>query len=210
MAADKTMNSVIHAAFRRDLARFDTALGAFPDGDRARAEALGIAWDNLAAQLRDHHGDEEALFWPALVRLGADESLVKDLDGEHARMLAALDAAAAAMQTFRTDPSSATATGARTAVADLRTVLIEHLEHEERDLEPFAAQHRKSAEIKAAQQGVRQRHKGGAGTFFAWLIDDADAETVALLKSEVPPPVLFMLTRLGGRNYKRRIAPVWS
>lgn len=210
MAADKTMNSVIHAAFRRDLRRFDAALGAFPDGNRARAEALGTAWDNLDTQLRHHHEDEETLFWPALSRLGADAAVVGNLDSEHVQMLAALEAATAAMQTFRRDASAATAGAARTAVDALNTVLVEHLDHEERDLEPLAAQQRKSAELRAAQRGVRQRHKGEAGTFFAWLVDGADAETTALLKSEVPPPVLFMLTRLGGRYYKRRIAPVWS
>ena len=210
MTADKTMNSVIHAAFRRDLARFDAALAAFPDGSPARAEALGTAWDNLATQLRHHHEDEESIFWPALVRLGADEALVRDLDGEHAKMLMALDGATSAMQTFRVDPTSATASTARSAIADLRTVLVDHLEHEERDLEPLAASHRSSPEIKAAQQTVRKVRKGEAGTYFAWLNDGADPETRALLRHEVPAPVLFVLTWLGGRDYNRRIAPVWG
>ena len=210
MADDKTMNSVIHAALRRDLARFDAALAAFPDGSRARAEALGTAWDNLATQLRHHHEDEESIFWPALVRLGADESLMRELDGEHAKMLMALDAATAAMQTLRVDPTSGNASTARAAVDQLRAVLVEHLEHEERDLEPMAARHRASPEIKAAQQTVRKTRKSGAGTYFAWLVDGADPETRSLLRREVPPPVLFVLTRLGGRDYRRRIAPVWA
>ena len=210
MSDDKTMNSVIHAAFRRDLARFDAALEAFPDGSRARAEALGTAWENLATQLRHHHEDEEKIFWPALVRLGADESLVSDLDGEHARMLAALDGADVAMRAFRADPVSANASAARAAVGELRAVLVDHLEHEERDLEPLAAASRGTPEIKAAQQTVRKVRKGEAGTYFAWLADGADPETRSLLKREVPPPVLFVLTRLGGRDYNRRIAPVWA
>jgi hypothetical protein len=209
MSDDRTMNTVIHAAFRRDLDRFDRALDGF-HGSPQRADELGRAWDNLATQLRNHHEDEEALFWPALVRLSADETLVGDLDGEHARMLMALDAATAAMQTFRADPSAATAATARTSIGNLRVVLVEHLDHEERDLEPLAAQHRKSPEIRAAQQQVRKRHKGSAGTFFAWLSDGADADTTAILKSEVPAPVLFLLNRLGGRGYRRTVGSVWS
>jgi hypothetical protein len=210
MADEKTLNSIIHAAFRRDLARFDAALASFPEGSQARADALGIAWDNLATQLRHHHEDEEAIFWPALLRLGADESLVKDLDGEHVRMLTALDGAAASMQAFRSDPSGANTSAARAAIVDLHTVLVEHLEHEERDLEPLAATHRKSPELKAAQVAVRKARKGEGGTFFAWLADGADPEVRAQLRGEVPPPVLFMLTRVGGRDYNRRIAPVWT
>ena len=34
MTEHKTMNTVIHAAFRRDLARFGDALGSFPAGSR--------------------------------------------------------------------------------------------------------------------------------------------------------------------------------
>src|SRR4051794_23432410 len=105
MTEHKTMNTIIHAAFRRDLARFTTALDAFPAGSTARAQQLATAWDNLAFQLRHHHEDEETIFWPALRDLGAQPALVGDLEGEHARMLGALDAADSAMRTFRSDPS---------------------------------------------------------------------------------------------------------
>jgi hypothetical protein len=46
MTEHKTRNTVIHAAFRRDLARFDNALGGFPAGSRTRADQLDGAWDN--------------------------------------------------------------------------------------------------------------------------------------------------------------------
>ncbi len=43
----------------------------------------------------------------------------------------------------------------------------------------------------------------------AWLLDGADADASAALRKEIPPPVLFVLTRLAGRAYNRDIAPVW-
>src|SRR4051794_20445897 len=117
------MNTIIHAAFRRDLDRFDAALRDFPAGSRARAEQLGAAWDNLSAQLHDHHRDEETIFWPALRELGADESMVGDLGGEHARMLAALDNADAAVGALRAEPSADNAAAARQAVSAPRGAL---------------------------------------------------------------------------------------
>lgn len=60
------MNSVIRAAFRRDLRRFDQALATFPTGSGERAAQLKAAWEHFAYQLRLHHQDEEAYFWPAL------------------------------------------------------------------------------------------------------------------------------------------------
>ena len=210
MTEHKSMNTIIHAAFRRDLARFDKALGAFPAGSRERADQLSAAWDNFASQLHHHHQDEETIFWPALRELGADEALVGDLGGEHARMLTALDTASASMQTFHSDPSAANAAAARTAVAELHRSVEEHLTHEERDLEPFMASQLATPQLKAAQVAVRKAHKGGAGTFFAWLMDGKDPDVASALRHEIPAPVLFVIGRLGGRDYNRRIASVWA
>src|SRR3954466_13454038 len=131
MTEHQTMNTIIHAAFRRDLARFDVALGEFPDGSQERAAQLVRAWDNFAHQLHHHHQDEETIFWPAFRELGADEALTSDLGGEHARMLSALDHADEVVRRLHDDPSRSRAADARAAVAQLGEVLHEHLAHEE-------------------------------------------------------------------------------
>jgi hypothetical protein len=210
MTEHKTMNTVIHAAFRRDLARFDQALGAFPSGSQNRADQLDRAWGNFSFQLHHHHTDEETIFWPKLRELGATESLMGELEGEHAQMLVALDSADAAMKTFHDDPSQENATTAHAKVSELETVIESHLTHEERDLEPLAAAHPSSPQMKAAQKEVRKAHKGNTGTFFTWLLDGADPDAEAGLRREIPPPVLFVFSRVGGGDYRRRIAPVWA
>lgn len=210
MASTKTMNVIIHAALRRDLARFDGALAEFPVGCKTRATRLSAAWDNLAHQLHQHHQDEQTIFFPALRELGADESLVGDLDSEHARVLTALDAASTSMQPFRSSPSAGNARTAREAVAELNGILAEHLAHEERDLEPFAARHASTPQMTNARAAVRTAHKGKTGTFLAWLTDGADPDTARALRLQIPPPVLFIATRVGGRNYHRHIATAWD
>jgi hypothetical protein len=210
MTDHKTMNTIIHAAFRRDLARFDGALGSFPAGAGKRADQLAGAWSNLSDQLHHHHRDEETIFWPVLRELGAGESLMGELAGEHAQMLSALDAADAAVKAFHVDPSEETASTARATIAELGGVIESHLVHEERDLEPVAAAHSASPQMKAGLKAVRTAHKGNAGTFFTWLLDGADSDAKAGLRREVPPPVLFVITRIGGRDYTRRIAPTWG
>jgi hypothetical protein len=210
MTEHKTMNTIIHAAFRRDLRRFDGALAAFPAGSRTRADQLAAAWDNVDFQLHHHHQDEETIFWPALREVGADESMVGDLAGEHALMLSALDGASASMRAFHTDPTADNAATARHAIAELCNIVEDHLAHEERDLEPFAATQLGTAPMKNAQRAVRKAHKGNAGTFFAWLLDGADADAQAGLRRELPPPVLYLVSRVGGRDYNRRIASVWT
>jgi hypothetical protein len=210
MTEHKTMNTIIHAAFRRDLARFDNAFDAFPVGSRDRADQLDAAWGNFSNQLHHHHEDEETIFWPALRELGANQSMMGELEGEHARMLGALDRADAAMNAFHADPTAENVSYSRAAFSDLESVIEDHLIHEERDLEPVAVHFQASPQLKAAQRAVRKAHKRNAGTFFAWLIDGADPDTKAGLRREVPPPVLFVVSRVAGRDYRSRIAPVWS
>ncbi|HEY3527674.1 MAG TPA: hemerythrin domain-containing protein [Nocardioides sp.] len=210
MTEHTSMNTVIHAAFRRDLVRFDQALGTFPDHSQERADQLVAAWDNFSYQLHHHHQDEETIFWPAFRELGADESLTSDLGGEHARMLSALDHADEVVRRLAEDPAATQAAAARAAVGELSEVLLEHLAHEEADLEPFAAAHHSTPQLKAAQVAVRKAHRGNQGTFIAWLLDGAAPDDVAGLRKQIPPPVLAVLNAVPGRRYRKDVATVWA
>jgi hypothetical protein len=207
MTQQHSMNTVIHGALRRDLDRFERALR---DSSCPRADTLVTAWQNFYGQLQQHHDDEETIFFPAFRELGVDDALMIALDAEHATMVSALDAANEAMLALSADISGATVDRAHAAVLELRGVVRAHLEHEEHDLEPFAAGHVATPQLKHARAAVRKAHNGSLGTFLAWLQDDADRAAAAGLRREIPPPVLFVLTRLGGRRYRREIAAAWK
>lgn len=209
MGEQKSMNVIIHAAFRRDLGRFEAALEAFPDGSAARAEQLKVAWANYVEQLHHHHTDEETLFWPALEDLGVDTSLVEELGHEHEAMRVALDEANSSMERFFSSPTSADAAAARRAIEGLRIVLSTHLDHEERVLEPVVLTHLDSPQIKAAQKQVRAEMKGRTGTYIAWLLDGADNDARASLGKLIPGPVLWGINTFGGRDYRRDVGSAW-
>ena len=204
------MNKIIHAAFRRDLARVEDALASFPTGSQPQAARLIVGWDHFCYQLHTHHHDEETFFWPAFTALGVDPTLVGDLHGEHDVMVAALEGAEAAMATFGADPSAANVAAAQQAVGWLRFVLGEHLAHEERDMDPFSDSHQSTREVKAAVKATRKAHTEGAGNFFAWLSDDCSPAVRRALHHEVPAPVLYLMTRLGGSTYTKTIASIWA
>ena len=63
------MNHLIHRAIRRDLRRFETALGAFSAGDRERAAALADMFGHFDFMVTDHHSSEETHLWPGRARL---------------------------------------------------------------------------------------------------------------------------------------------
>lgn len=210
MTEHQTMNTIIHAALRRDLDRFDAALASFPAGSGTRAGQLAVAWDNLAAQLHHHHSSEEKIFFPAFRELGVDGTLIGELDAEHAAMLAALEAASASMRVLHAEPSAPNAATARQSIGQLTMVLRTHLDREERDLESFAARHATAPQLKRAQRAVRKAYKGRLGAFLAWLTDAADPTAIAALRREIPRPALFAISRVGGRHYRRNVATVWT
>jgi hemerythrin-like domain-containing protein len=208
--AEMSMNRVVHAAFRRDLARFENALATLADGDIRRAQQLATAWANFNRQLTIHHKSEHAIAFPALRKAGISDELTTKWDGEHETMAAALGTADNAMQALRTTVSSQNIAAARSAIGELRTVALEHLDHEEADVEPFLLQHHNDPELRAMGRQMGREYKlPEAGVFFAWLQDGASPEEKAALRKQVPPPVVAILGGTFGRRYRRTIAPVW-
>ena len=205
-----TMNTVVHAAYRRTLARFDAALAAFPDGSQARADQLGRVWGFFDHELHVHHGFEEEYFWPALQETDADLSALEELDGEHEAMRAALGVATEQMAALVASPTAEQAARARSAVAQLSEVLLAHLAHEERDLEPISAAYKDAPSMKKALAQVKKAHMRSMGSTVESLRDGATPEDVAGLHDEIPRPVASMFALLQGRRYRREIAPVWA
>jgi DUF438 domain-containing protein len=208
--AETTMNQVIHGAVRRDLDRLALALDGFTDGDRERAAGLQRAYANLRRELTHHHEQEDELIWPMLNRAGVDAELLATMESEHQRMSDALAQTGVAMDTFAASASAADAAAARQTVTHTRTVVEDHLAHEERDLEPQMAPHLESDEWKAVEKKLSRQPPKVAGQFFAWVTDGMSDEHRAYLRSVVPPPVVLVLGKVFGRRYHREVAPVWQ
>jgi hypothetical protein len=210
MTQHLTLNTVIHAAVRRDLARFQDALDNFPVGSPERATQLDLAWRHLDGQLYHHHHGEETIFWPALRELGADESLVGDLGGEHERLAEAMTLTRNAMSALASNPDQANIDQARAAFATLGEIVDSHFTHEEGELEPMMAAAIASPQWKSAQAQIRKTQSPSAtGVYFAWLLDNADPDARSFVRQEIPRPVLFLLSRVLGRSYNR-VAAVWD
>ncbi len=204
------MNTVIHAAVRRDLGRFTAALESFPVGSEQRAKDLNHAWLHLDHQLYHHHHSEDTIFWPALVEVGADPTLMSELEGEHERMAAAMTGTRTAMSALAADPTAANVEQAKSAFAELTTAVESHFAHEERDLDPFMIANLQAPPMQRAAKKIRTAQTPmEAGSYLAWLQDGADADARAFLGQQIPKPILVVFSRLLGRSYRKGVAPVW-
>ena len=181
-----SMNKVIHAAFRRDLDRFLSALARFRDGDAARAEQLGRAWDNFDFQLTKHHEGEHEIAWPALAQVGVTRADDRP-DGRRARGDGRAAVGRARVDDRAADaPTAANAQTARTAMDELKTVTNEHLDHEERELEPVYQAKKDDPAIKEMGKKFSKVPPKEGGVFFAWLTDGVSPEAVASIDATIP------------------------
>jgi hypothetical protein len=206
---EMSMNRVIHTALRRDLDRFAGALAIFADGDTLRARQLGLAWANFKLQLTNHHEGEHDIAWPALKSVGVTADVIDQMNTEHDRLAEALATATAALTKLVKSASGDDARAAGDAIATLKRVATEHLDHEEALIEPVYLAKQDTPEIKAMGRQFGKVPPPVAGTFFAWLQDGASAEELAAIRTSVPGPVVTILSGLFGRRYRRQVQPAW-
>ncbi len=114
-----------HHGFRRDLARFETALEKVAEGDSSRIEALREEWKSFYATLHAHHQAEDTGVFP-------------NIAAEHASVLAVIEQLSADQErgqaAFAELPN---ATDALAVIRELSTLLQPHLATEEREIIPF-------------------------------------------------------------------------
>ncbi len=204
------MNRVIHAAVRRDLGRLESALATAPDGDRARARQLQVAYANLHDQLKHHHEGEDTHVFPFLATVEGATELVEVMETEHQAMADALAGAQTAMDTYASTGSAGDAHAAREAILTAHEVVERHLHHEENDLEPLLLPHLETPEWKAVEKQLRPASLTESGRFMAWVQDGMPDAERAYLRSAIPTPVTFLLSKLAGRSYHRDVAPAWQ
>jgi hemerythrin-like domain-containing protein len=207
--ATPSMNQIIHAAVRRDVARTEQALRAMPEGDVSRARQLQQAWRNLVRELTHHHEAEDEHVWPFLLARGVDAALMGAMESEHAAMKDALADAGRAIDQVVAEPTASRARAAADAVSRSSVVINNHLEHEEQDVEPLMTPFEDDAEWKALTKKLRPAALTDAGSSLAWMQDGAGERELAGLRATIPGPVLTLVSRVFGRRYAREVAPTW-
>jgi hemerythrin-like domain-containing protein len=207
---EMSMNKAIHGAFRRDLTRFMTALSSFQPGDVVRGKQLATAWSNLDDQLTRHHESEHEIAWPALTAVGVSPTVLASMDTEHDAMAAAIVGVRAAMPALQSTASVDDVSTAREAFERLQAVTVEHLDHEEAEIEPIYLEKSDTPEIKAMGRAFGKVDPASGGRFFAWVADGASADETAAISRDVPGPVLTIVGGIFGRGYRKNIAPVWK
>lgn len=202
------MNRLIHKAVRRDLGRFDAALGAFTAGDRERATALADLFARFDEMVTVHHVGEDTHLWPLFSGTPDDRVAVAELSAEHEQMVRSLTAAQAAVTRLGSSASGPDAVAARSTVGELSRDVDTHFAHEERDMEGLISR----AEPDALRSAFRRLDREGGFVqglwFMQWVADGTTSEERAFLERVVPAPFRWLSNRFAQRKYANATAAV--
>jgi hypothetical protein len=194
---DLTVMTTIHDAFRRDLDELTRAAGMLGDTPAAR-ERIHLGWHVFAAQLHHHHTVEDEQLWPLVrrswIRSKDGSDVLTAMEQEHELVdpaIADVDAAVAGDR----DP--------REPLHRLRSLLLDHLRHEEAEAMPLITavvppkEWDRFGSLQARSLGLR-----GAAEFFPWMLRGMDDIRTERVLGVLPPPLRWA--------YRRRWQPRWA
>ena len=182
----------LHCVFREALEAAPTLVAGAPDDDAARADMVGSYYANVLDLLHGHHEGEDELLTPRLLERAPEHAeTITRIAGQHQAVLATLGDAEQAIAAWRASPSADSRDTAAAALAALESELVTHLDDEEREILPIAAQC-----INVVEWGELPAH--GMKCFRGdkmWLIiglvqEQMTASQKAEMEAHMPPPLL--------------------
>jgi len=203
---DTSVMPCLHSFFRREFRLAGGLLRGVAPGDTERATVVADHLDFIALALHHHHTLEDELLWPLLLQKVPGElaPIVHLMESQHERVDGIAADIAAGLPEFR----AAAGEIERDRLADLFDMLYvhlaEHLDAEEERLLPIAARALTQAEWDAIGEAGRDRAPRQHRTLaFGMFQHDGDPAAIALMLSDAPPPVRWLLPRLARRAFRR-------
>ena len=151
-----------------------------------------------------HHGSEDNYYWPAIVRNGADEALLKPLVEEHHLLDPLLDEVQRAFEALSDGTADAQAIGSVRALVDrFKNDMLTHLDHEEPIFFPLLSQYMPDDESeRLANELAKKAPRKG----ISWLMGAVEygmtKDQATEFLATFPKPIQWMQPLLL-RKYKR-------
>lgn len=196
---DFSMNTNLHHAFKREVARLRKGVQRVDLADRAATEGLARRFAFFSATLHHHHqGEDQYLFDRVRPRATPEEVAVLDaMDAEHGALKLALDRLDHDFRTLSPDSDPATIAA---DFDELHTVLDAHCAHEERAGVPIVQKHVTSEDLKEFMTYTRSAPD--SMMVLAWACDGATSEQEASTWGMLPPFVRVFVKPLSTRKYR--------
>lgn len=197
---------VVHSVFRREYRLAGGLVRGVRAGDTARAAVVADHLELVGRMLHHHHTHEDELMWPKLLERVPEElaPIVHLMEEQHETVEALLAEIADVLPRWR----GSAAADDRDRLAELHDSLYvnlaEHLDAEEERLLPIAARAVSQAEWdEVGEAGRRATPRSEQALVLGMFAYEGDPAAVALMLHDAPPPVRWLLPRVGRRAFRR-------
>ncbi len=198
----------LHRVFREALGAAPQLVGSVAPGDVARSELVGSYYVNVLSLLHVHHEGEDELVTPKLVeRSPAQAPMIERIAAQHGAVLDAIADAERLLAPWQETATAEARDALAASLATLDTALSAHLDEEELEILPIAAQH-----INAAEWGELPGHgMRNFGGDKLWLIlgliqEQMSPEQIATMEAHMPPPLAEFWTATGRGLFQGYVA----
>ena len=209
--AHNEMNAIIHHGLRRDLDRLEAVLAHPVPQAQREAVCDHVRW--MLDQLHHHHVGEDEGVWPRTLDKRPDlQSLVDEMEAEHEALAAASDGLRHAAEGFRAEGSEAAREAVAAAVTRMRQATLPHLDHEEQVAMPLVLETLDDDDWDYLEKNHFRKGVSlpDAAVMFMWLLDDLDDRRAAIVKTQAPAPLFWVLSRIAGPRYDRDATRRWG
>jgi len=200
---DVTDMYAVHGVFRDTLGSAPQLVGGVRAGDVERVALIVNYYENILSFLEAHHDAEEKLVFPLLRELcPGEDALVDRMAEQHHEAVRLLEEAQRLLQVWPAG-DAASQKAALDGLDALHAQLVDHLNQEEANVLPLAAEN-----LSAEEWGALPGH--GMANFHGdkiWLILGlirermTDAQRAEMLE-HMPPPALDVWTGFGEQAFK--------
>jgi hypothetical protein len=197
-ASMATLIMMSHHGFRRDLARFRTALERVSAGDLSRVDALGEEWKTFRATLHGHHEAEDNGLFPSLAsQHDSVRATIERLSEDHRRIDPLLERGAVAFSDL-SNP-----TGAASVIRDLEQLLGPHLATEEAELSPLLREAKVFPPLPNAEAAIMYAQG------FAWAMHGIASDVLDKVHAMLPESLTSRLPAARAA-FEARCERVWG
>jgi len=193
----------VHGVFRDTLGAAPVLVGGIEPGDTERTALIANYYENILSFLEAHHDGEEKLVFPLLrERCAGEDALVERMTEEHHEAMRLLEEAKKMLEAWPAGDAT-TQKATLEALVALNAQLVDHLDEEEEEVLPLAAEN-----LSAEEWGALPGH--GMANFCSdkiWLIlglirERMNDEQRAAMLEHMPPPAVEMWTGFGEQAFK--------
>lgn len=196
--SNTTMNTSMHAAFKREIRRLQAGVTKTDLADAGAAAKLAARYSFFSATLHNHHeGEDTYLFERVKPRATPEQVAILDqMEAEHGEMLEVLKSLDIE---FATLSASSDKSRLGNQLEALDTVLSQHCAHEEAVGMAIVQEYITEADMKEFMKFSRSGAQ--ANYVLPWVCDGADATVEAGVWGMLPGPVRLMVKPMLTRKY---------